>query len=183
MKDGVLYIKPTLQDEDLVEDDNVLDLRGKGCTGTKWSDCITATNTTNGTIVQPVKSGRVNTRLSASIRYGRVEVIAKLPAGDWLWPAIWMLPSDNVYGPWPRSGEIDIMESRGNNYTYEQGGDNIVSSAIHFGPNDANDAWWKNFVKRQALHTTYSEGFHLFGVEVRIYPQTPPPHRHILSSN
>ena len=39
---------------------------------------------------------------------------AKLPKGDWLWPAIWMLPRYNEYGQWPASGEIDIMESRGN---------------------------------------------------------------------
>jgi beta-glucanase (GH16 family) len=27
---------------------------------------------------------------------------------DWLWPAVWMLPQDSVYGPWPLSGEIDV---------------------------------------------------------------------------
>ena len=45
---------------------------------------------------------------STSIAYGKVEVRAKLPRGDWLWPAIWMLPKDNKYGPWPLSGEIDV---------------------------------------------------------------------------
>ncbi|KAL1599975.1 hypothetical protein SLS59_006048 [Nothophoma quercina] len=165
IKDGVLVIKPTLQDESLINNDNVLDLRGQGCTGPKWSDCVAATNTTNGTIINPVKSGRVNTKLGASIKYGRIEVEAKLPAGDWLWPAIWMLPKDNVYGDWPRSGEIDIMESRGNNYTYAQGGNNIASSTLHFGPNTANDGWWRNNVKRKALHTTYAAGYNVFGVE------------------
>jgi len=88
-----------------------------------------------------------------------------LPDGDWLWPAIWMLPSDNVYGPWPRSGEIDIMESRGNNFSYPQGGNNIVSSTLHWGPNPANDGWWRNNVKREALHTTYAKGFNTYGIE------------------
>lgn len=166
IQDGVLTIKPTLQDENLVDNNNVVDLRGKGCTGLKWTDCVASTNTTNGTIVNPVKSARINTKLGASIKFGRVEVTAKLPAGDWLWPAIWMLPTDSVYGEWPRSGEIDIMESRGNNYTYTQGGNNIVSSTLHFGPNAANDGWWRNNVKRAALHTTYSAGYHTFGVEV-----------------
>ncbi|KAF2636440.1 concanavalin A-like lectin/glucanase [Massarina eburnea CBS 473.64] len=165
VKDGILTIKPTLQDKAIVENNGVTDLRGNGCTGTKWSDCLIATNTTNGTIVNPVKSGRVNTKLGASIKFGRVEVVAKLPAGDWIWPAIWMLPKDQVYGEWPRSGEIDIMESRGNNYTYAQGGNNIASSTLHFGPNDANDGWWRNNVKRKVLHTSYAKGFHTFGVE------------------
>ena len=37
-----------------------------------------------------------------------------MPSGDWLWPAIWMLPAKHAYGQWPASGEIDIVESRGN---------------------------------------------------------------------
>ncbi len=45
--------------------------------------------------------------------YGRFEVRAKLPRGRGTWPAIWMLPSDNTYGGWPASGEIDIMEHVG----------------------------------------------------------------------
>ncbi|KAF2190477.1 glycoside hydrolase family 16 protein, partial [Zopfia rhizophila CBS 207.26] len=165
IEDGILVIEPTLQDEDLVENDNIIDLHDQGCTGSKWSDCFASTNTTNGTIVNPVKSARINTKLGASIKFGRVEVTAQLPVGDWLWPAIWMLPLESKYGEWPKSGEIDIAESRGNNYTYSQGGNNIVSSSLHFGPNSKNDGWWRNYVKRSALHSTYSDRYHTFGVE------------------
>jgi beta-glucanase (GH16 family) len=42
-----------------------------------------------------------------------VEVRAKLPGGRGTWPAIWMLPTDNAYGNWPKSGELDIMEHVG----------------------------------------------------------------------
>lgn len=179
VKNGLLHIKPTLQDAALIANDHVIDLRGNGCTGANWQDCVTATNTTNGTIVNPVKSARINTRLSASIKFGRVEVVAKLPAGDWLWPAIWMLPKDNKYGDWPRSGEIDIAESRGNNWTFSQGGNNVVSSALHFGPNPGNDGWWRNNVKRRALHTSYSSGYNTFGVEVS--PPAPSPKAKLIS--
>ncbi|MCJ1356157.1 MAG: hypothetical protein MMC33_006151 [Icmadophila ericetorum] len=166
IQDGKLIIKPTLQDASLVETNNILDLTTQGiCTSTVFSDCVAATNVTNGTIINPVKSGRINTKNGATIKYGRVEVTASLPAGDWLWPAIWMLPVDNVYGPWPASGEIDIVESRGNNYTYPQGGNNIVSSALHWGPDPTNDAWWRTNVKRNALHTTFAASTHTFGVE------------------
>lgn len=120
---------------------------------------------TAGKIIQPVKSGRINTKKGATIKYGRVEVTAKLPAGDWLWPAIWMLPVNDTYGGWPLSGEIDIVESRGNNYTYKQGGNNVISSALHWGPDSANDAWWRTNVKRSALHTTFAETSHTFGME------------------
>lgn len=43
--------------------------------------------------------------------YGRMEIRAKLPKGNGLWPAIWMLPVEWKYGGWPKSGEIDIMEN------------------------------------------------------------------------
>ena len=128
-------------------------------------ECNAVTNTTNGTIIPPIKSGRINTKKGATIKYGRIEVTAQLPEGDWLWPAIWMMPVNNTYGPWPRSGEIDIMESRGNNYTYEQGGNNIASSTLHWGPNSAVDAWYQTNVKRKALHTTYAAGENVFGLE------------------
>jgi beta-glucanase (GH16 family) len=47
--------------------------------------------------------------------YGRFEFRAKLPHGRGTWPAIWMLPDKQVYGPtyWPDNGEIDILESVG----------------------------------------------------------------------
>jgi len=58
-------------------------------------------------------SGRVNTKAAASWKYGKFEIRAKLPKGDYLWPALWLLPRDSVYGGWAASGEIDIMEARG----------------------------------------------------------------------
>lgn len=166
VQNGKLIIKPTLQNSTLITTNNVINLTAEGiCSSDVWSNCITSTNTTNGTIVQPVKSGRINTKKGATIKYGRVEVTAKLPAGDWLWPAIWMLPVNNTYGAWPASGEIDIMESRGNNYTYAQGGNNIMSSTLHWGPSTALDAYWRTNVKRSALHATYASKEHTFGLE------------------
>jgi beta-glucanase (GH16 family) len=161
VRDGQLHIKPTLQDAKLIETNNIINLLKDGsCSSDVWYNCVAATNTTNGTIVNPVKSARLSTRARA-IKFGRIEVVAQLPEGDWLWPAIWMLPVDNKYGPWPTSGEIDILESRGNNYTYPQGGNNIASSALHWGPSSDADAWWLNNNKRSAFHTIYSRGFHI----------------------
>ncbi|MEC9376950.1 MAG: family 16 glycosylhydrolase, partial [Candidatus Neomarinimicrobiota bacterium] len=58
-------------------------------------------------------SARMVTRDQGDWTYGRIEVRAKLPGGVGTWPAIWMLPTDWVYGGWPYSGEIDIMEHVG----------------------------------------------------------------------
>lgn len=168
VEDGRLIIRATLQDDSLITKDSKIDLLKDGtCTSDQPSRCIAVTNTTvgNATIVPPAKSARINTRPGAKIKYGRVEVTARMPVGDWLWPAIWMMPVKDTYGEWPASGEIDIAESRGNNWTYPQGGNNIISSALHWGPDAANDAWWRTNNKRTALHSTYGDGFNTFGVE------------------
>ena len=60
----------------------------------------------------PVRSESLTTKGSKSIRYGKVEVVAKFPEGDWLWLAIWVKPVNDAYGVWPASGEIDIIKSR-----------------------------------------------------------------------
>ncbi|HCB15477.1 MAG TPA: glycosyl hydrolase family 16, partial [Alteromonas sp.] len=60
---------------------------------------------------KPYTSARLNTRYKGDFKYGRFEMRAKLPSGQGSWPAFWMLPTDYVYGGWPKSGEIDIMEA------------------------------------------------------------------------
>ncbi len=55
-------------------------------------------------------SARVKTKYKVDWKYGRVEARLKMPSGKGVWPAFWMLPVNNDYGGWPKSGEIDIME-------------------------------------------------------------------------
>jgi beta-glucanase (GH16 family) len=75
-------------------------------------------------------SSRIRTRRQGDWLQGRFDIRAKLPQGKGIWPAIWMLPTDERYGGWPHSGEIDIMELLGHepervhgtlHYTDEQG--------------------------------------------------------------
>ena len=56
-------------------------------------------------------SARMRTKMKGDWTYGRFDIRAKLPYGQGLWPAIWMLPTD--YDNWPLTGEIDIMELLG----------------------------------------------------------------------
>jgi len=58
-------------------------------------------------------SARLVTKNKGDWKYGRIVVRAQLPAGKGMWPAIWMLPTKWLYGGWPHSGEIDIMENVG----------------------------------------------------------------------
>lgn len=59
-----------------------------------------------GNYINPIQSAKLRTIDSVSLRYGKVEVRARLPVGDWLWPAIWMMPKYSAYGSWPASGEF-----------------------------------------------------------------------------
>jgi beta-glucanase (GH16 family) len=61
-----------------------------------------------------------------SQKYGKFVFRAKLPTGKGVWPALWMLPQDEKYGGWASSGEIDVMEARGQEPTK-------VLGTIHFG--------------------------------------------------
>ena len=123
VRDGQLYLVPTLT-SDVIGYDAVLGspphtFNLTGCTDANATNCGAVSNASANAVIPPVMSARIHTRGHYSIRYGRVEISAKLPRGDWMWPALWMLPVVDTYGAWPRSGEIDIMESRGNSPDYK----------------------------------------------------------------
>ena len=77
-------------------------------------------------------SARLSSQHKFSVCGGRIEVRARCDAGKSLWPAIWMLPEDSLYGGWAASGEIDIMEGWGS--TPEK-----ICGTVHFG-----DVWPDN---------------------------------------
>jgi len=96
---------------------------------------------------------------SFSFRYGRVEIAARLPVGDYLWPALWLLPASNQYGIWPASGEIDIMESTGNNPSE-------WSSTIHYAPSWPEKTYklHKQMYQLKSNEGTFHDNFHVFGL-------------------
>ncbi|KKY16818.1 putative glycoside hydrolase family 16 protein [Phaeomoniella chlamydospora] len=166
VRDGNLIIKPTVQTENYISSTKVVNLTSAGtCTSNTPSDCIIDVSESSD-IVQPTKSGRITTKNFAVIRYGRVDVTAKLAAGDWLLSQIMMQPAENYYGPWPESGQIDLAMARGNNYSYGGGGgNNVVQSSLHWGTDTTTDRWQLTTGTREALHSTYSDGYHTFGLE------------------
>lgn len=167
VRDGQLVIKPTLFNDTYLNQTRTTNLTYDGtCTASTAADCVLVANVTAGEIVMPVKSGRITTLKSHVIRYGRVDITAKLAAGDWLLNQIMMFPALNYYGPWPASGEIDIAMVRGNNYTYYNGaGNQLLQSTLHWGPDATTDRWQTTTGYRDALHSTYHDDFHTFGLE------------------
>jgi beta-glucanase (GH16 family) len=103
-------------------------------------------------------SARIRTILKGDWTYGRFEIRARLPEGQGLWPAIWMMPTDNVYGGWAASGEIDIMELLGHE-------PDVVHGTLHYG-----GTWPSNVHSGAAFHLPegkFSDGFHTFTLEWR----------------
>lgn len=83
-------------------------------------------HTTSDGKTQPYSSARIRTLGRGDWTYGRFEIRARMPSGQGIWPAVWMLPTESPYGGWAASGEIDILESRGSAVRETTG-------ALHFG--------------------------------------------------
>ncbi|XP_060535589.1 beta-1,3-glucan-binding protein-like [Cylas formicarius] len=128
VENGILHIKPTLYNE-------------------------TGTDPINEPNFYPIRSARISTEDLFAFKYGFVEINAKIPSGDWLFPALWMMPSEGTYTKvWPLCGEIDIMEAAGNknltNSQQEPIGQQRVSSTLHWGPSRALDRWRLTFITK-----------------------------------
>ncbi len=93
----------------------------------------------------------------------RIDVMAKLPQGKGIWPAIWMLGDNFGAIPWPDCGEIDIMELIGHEPWK-------VYGTVH-GPESAGSGIGGSFVLNEATNgNRFSYGFHKFSVEIK--PET-----------
>ncbi len=86
---------------------------------------ITATKQPTGA-KWPYHSSRILTQGKYEFTYGHVEARIKVPSGRGTWPAFWLLSDQKRFGPWPLSGEIDILEWVGNK-------PDEVLGTIHYG--------------------------------------------------
>jgi beta-glucanase (GH16 family) len=110
---------------------------------------ITAIKTESGGYT----SARIKTENKRELKYGRIDVRAKLPKGQGLWPAIWMLGENIDLVGWPTCGEIDIMELRG-------GAPSIVEGTVHYN----NDGYKYNSSSTTLSSGDFSQKFHVFSI-------------------
>ncbi|KAK3908878.1 Beta-1,3-glucan-binding protein [Frankliniella fusca] len=191
VRNGILYLKPTLTADEFGEDfvqhgklsypdcnfSPCLSTPGPPlhCTHFPKSQQVPVLNKkpfcseSGKDIVLPVQSARISTYDLFSFKYGRLEVRAKLPKGDWLWPAIWLFPQVEVYGAWPRSGEIDLVRSRGNTKLFDaqgkQDGIRRVSSILHFGPAYDEISYHKSTYTKDMGSDTLADDFHVYTLD------------------
>ncbi|MBD5095573.1 MAG: family 16 glycosylhydrolase [Lachnospiraceae bacterium] len=99
-------------------------------------------------------SGRINTQGKRDFTYGLFEARVKVPEGKGYLPAFWLMASDeNLYGQWPRCGEIDIMEVHGSATDKSYG-------TIHFG--NPHKETQNSYTLSDG---SFSAGYHTFAVE------------------
>lgn len=99
-------------------------------------------------------SGKVTTQYKQDFKYGKMEARIKVPKGQGLWPAFWMMPTEEgLYGQWPKCGEIDIMEVLGHQPEKAFG-------TIHYG---------EPHREQQGVYElegeTFADDYHVFAVE------------------
>ena len=100
-------------------------------------------------------SARMTTKNKGDWLYGKIKARIKVPSAGGTWPAFWMMPTSSVYGGWPNSGEMDIMEHYGCN-------NGEVSATVH------NNLYnWNGGTPptTNLYHTTANSDFHEYEME------------------
>lgn len=100
-------------------------------------------------------SARIHSKGKQDFLYGRVETKMKVPTGGAIWPAYWMMATDEVYGGWPYSGEIDIMETKDDT--------DFIGGTIHYG--DSTHGWNCLGGEYRPGGIDFSDDFHIYAIE------------------
>lgn len=100
-------------------------------------------------------SSKIVSRGKKTFKFGRIDIRAILPKGKGIWPAFWLLPQSNLFGGWPTSGEIDMMEMVGHeaNKTY---------GTVHYGPGPGSTQVSRSTTLSSGV---FNDEFHVFSLE------------------
>lgn len=102
-------------------------------------------------------SSRITTQNKFNFQYGRIDIRAKMPVGQGMWPALWMLGSNISTVGWPSCGEIDIMEMIGGG----DGRDNVVHGTVHWSHNNSHASYGG---KKQIDTGILNDKFHVYSI-------------------
>ncbi|XP_068142004.1 gram-negative bacteria-binding protein 1 isoform X2 [Drosophila tropicalis] len=172
IEEGHLVIEPILWSSyrpDLSINDSHLDLSER-CTGThnRQKECILQTFGSGPSgIMPPIVVPRLNTKESFAFKYGRIEIRAKMPKGDWLVPLLLLEPFMEWYGQTGyESGQLRIAMARGNSQLRLPRGKPIDGHSLYGGPvlttaADHREDFWAT--QRRKSH--FGDAFHVYGLD------------------
>lgn len=98
-------------------------------------------------------STKITTKGKKEFKYGRIEARAKLPVGQGIWPAFWMLGANIDEVQWPKSGEIDILEYVGRD-------PHMVYTTLH-----TQDSHGNTINTKRTEFLNIEEGYHVYAIE------------------
>ena len=122
-------------------------------------------------------SARINTQDKFEFTYGRVDMRAKLPNWEGMWPAFWLLGANIDEIGWPNCGELDILEH--GDYVKDSTSDDpgLISSAVHYGPQDYSrqttnvpnkiffDTGQERFIRSEKIIEQPFEEYHTYSMQ------------------
>jgi len=128
-------------------------------------------------------SASIRSKNTGDWKYGKFEIRAKVPAGKGTWPALWMLPTNNEYGEWPKSGEIDIMEYIGvepqNIFytTHFQGTGSSGHESSGSGATNSIQNPWEQFIKFTLIWTPEKMEWYANDIKYHTYAKPADDYR------
>ncbi|XP_043581469.1 beta-1,3-glucan-binding protein-like isoform X1 [Bombus pyrosoma] len=164
VKNGMLKIKPAILEYHYGVNATMYGtLILSECSSTIRAEC--QRKATSFSILPPVISARLVTKNSFHFRYGKIEIRAKFPEGDWLYPEMWLKPKYDYYGPDYSSGCIVLGLARGNdNLVNTVDGSIYDSRRLDFGVRIGTDLDIKNYmVSRTGKNgPRWTQDFHVY---------------------
>ncbi|CAL8125731.1 unnamed protein product [Orchesella dallaii] len=141
VEDGILHLKPTYSEDRFgkayIENGTLLlgiipSEKCKDGTGLCWKG--------SGPIVHPIMAPLLTSKNFFKFKYGKLQIRAKMPSGDWIEPIISLQPDTSFYGDELKSGQIHFVDTKGNRKLFNADGVNVGSEQtcpdIRFGAND-----------------------------------------------
>ena len=122
-------------------------------------------------------SARINTQDKFEFTYGRVEMRAKLPNWEGMWPAFWLLGANIDDIGWPNCGELDILEHGDYVKDSTSNDPGLISSAVHYGPQDYSrqttnvpnkiffDTGQERFIRSEKIIEKPFEEYHTYSMQ------------------
>lgn len=160
VRDGMLIIKPITLESKYGEDyvRQSLDITAR-CTGTiGTTEC--SREASGPQILPPIITSKITTKNKFAFKYGRVEIRARMPFGDWIYPEIQLEPRDHVYGIANyASGLLRIATIKGNAE---------FAKKLYAGPIICDTEPYRSFYLQQKLGVDlWSRDFHNYTLEWR----------------